>query len=230
MAQAYELQAIPRERVGKGSARALRREGKIPAVIYGDKKSPESIELLTKDATKQLKAGGFMNSIGTIDLKGEKITVLPRDYQLDPVRDFLLHIDFLRVSETSRITVDVPVRTINEEKSPGLKRGGALNMVRHTVEIECSASSIPDAIVVDLDGLEIGDSVHISAIELPESATPTITDRDFTLITIAGAGGSDLDEEEEEGIEGEETEEGEGEGEGEGESKKEKTEEESKSE
>ena len=228
MAQAYELQAISRERVGKGSARALRREGKIPAVIYGDKKHPESIELSTKDATKQLKTGGFMNSIGTIDLNGEKITVLPRDYQLDPVRDFLLHIDFLRVSETSKITVDVPVRTINEEKSPGLKRGGALNMVRHTVEIECFASSIPDAIVVDLDGLEIGDSVHISAIELPESATPTIADRDFTLVTIAGAGGSDLDEEEDEDTEGEEAEEGESEGDGE--SKEEKTEEESKSE
>ncbi len=209
MAQGYELQAVSRERVGKGSTRALRRDGKIPAVIYGDKKPPAPIELSTKDATKQLKAGGFMNTIGTIDLNGEKITVLPRDFQLDPVRDFLLHIDFLRVSESSRITVDVPVRTKNDEKSPGLKRGGALNVVRHTVEIECLASSIPDAIMVDLEGLEIGDSVHISSIELPEGANPTITDRDFTLITIAGAGG--LDEEEEE--EGEEGEEGEGEGE-----------------
>ena len=207
MAQTYELQAISRERVGKGSTRALRREGKIPAVIYGDKKPPAPIELSTKEATKQLKAGGFMNTIGTIDLNGEKISVLPRDYQLDPVREFLLHIDFLRVSQTSRITVDVPVRTINEEKSPGLKRGGALNVVRYTVEIECSASAIPDALIVDLEGLEIGDSVHISSIELPEGANPTITDRDFTLLTIAGAGGSEEDE-----VEGEE---GEGEGEGE---------------
>ena len=211
MAQAYELQAVSRERVGKGSTRALRRDGKIPAVIYGDGKPPAPIELSTKDATKQLRAGGFMNSIGTIDLNGEKITVLPRDFQLDPVREFLLHIDFLRVSETSRITVDVPVRTKNEDKSPGLKRGGALNIVRHTVEIECLASSIPEVIMVDLEGLEIGDSVHISSIELQEGANPTITDRDFTLITIAGAGGTEEEEEEE-------TEEGEGEGEeGEGE-------------
>lgn len=210
MAQGYELLATPRDRVGKGSARALRRDGKIPAVVYGDGKPPITITLTTKDATKNLHTGGFMNTVGTINLNGEKISVLPRDYQLHPVKDYLLHIDFLRISEKSRVTVEVPVKFINEDESPGLKRGGALNVVRYTIEMECPANSIPDSIVIDLTGLEIGDSVHISAVTLPENVIPTISDRDFTIATIAGAGGQEEEEEEvDEEAEGEGEEKGE---------------------
>lgn len=217
MAQAYELQATSRDRVGKGSARALRREGNIPAVIYGDGKPPVAIALPVKETTLQLKSGGFMNTVGTINVDGKKVDVLPRDFQLDPVRDFLIHVDFLRVSAKSRIAVEVPVNFINEDDSPGLKRGGALNIVRHTVELECAANAIPENIVVDLAGTEIGDSIHISAVTLPEDVTPTITDRDFTIVTIAGAGGG-MEEETDEV-------EGDGEAEVEGEAAAEETEE-----
>ncbi|MEP3277613.1 MAG: 50S ribosomal protein L25/general stress protein Ctc [Stappiaceae bacterium] len=207
MAQAYELQATSRERVGKGSARALRREGNIPAVIYGDGKPPIAIALPLKETTLQLKSGGFMNTVGSISIDGKKVDVLPRDFQLDPVRDFLLHVDFLRVSAKSRIAVEVPVNFINEEESPGLKRGGALNIVRHTVELDCAANAIPENVVVDLTDTEIGDSIHISAVSLPDDVTPTITDRDFTIATIASAGGQDDEEEVVEGAEGVEGEE-----------------------
>lgn len=186
MSQTYELKAETRERVGKGSSRELRRNGLIPAVIYGDKQPPLSIALSTKDVTMKIHAGGFMTTVAIIDVNGEKIRVLPKDYQLDPVRDFTMHVDFLRVSKDSQVSVQVPVHFENEEKSPGLKRGGALNIVRHEVELSVSADNIPEFLTVDLTGLNIGDTVHISDIKLPEGATPVITDRDFTVATIAG--------------------------------------------
>lgn len=185
MSETYELTAEVRDRVGKGAARALRRKDMVPAVIYGDKKPPIPIALSQRIMTHRLHAGGFLTHVGTIDVNGEKIRVIPKDYQLDPVRDFLIHVDFLRVAEGATLTVDVPVHFHNEEKSRGLKRGGVLNVVRHTVEVEAPADAIPESIDVDLTGLEIGDSIHISHVKLPEGVTPTITDRDFTIATIA---------------------------------------------
>ncbi|MER2534282.1 MAG: 50S ribosomal protein L25/general stress protein Ctc [Rhizobiaceae bacterium] len=182
----YELKAEARETVGKGSARAVRREGKIPAVIYGDKQPPLSIALSYKDIYYKIHGGGFLTTVATIDVGGRKIQVLPKDFQLDPVRDFPLHVDFLRVGKNTEVNVNVPVHFINEEKSPGIKRGGTLNIVRHDVEFHCPADSIPEFITIDLDGSEIGDSFHISAVKLPAGVRPVIQDRDFTIATIAG--------------------------------------------
>jgi large subunit ribosomal protein L25 len=181
----YELKAEARERVGKGSARAIRREGKVPAIIYGDNQPPMPITLPYKEVFMKIHGGGFMTTVATIDVDGKKIQVLPKDYQLDPVRDFPMHVDFLRVSKRTVVTVNVPVHFANEDASPGIKRGGVLNIVRHEVEVVCRADSIPEALEFDLTGLEIGDSIHISATKLPDGVEPTITDRDFTVATIA---------------------------------------------
>jgi large subunit ribosomal protein L25 len=185
--ESYELKAEARERVGKGSARAIRRNGKVPAVIYGDKQPPLSIALSYKDVYYKIHGGGFLTTVATIDVDGQKISVLPKEYQLDPVKDFPMHVDFLRVGKNTIVTVEVPVHFLNEEKSPGLKRGGVLNVVRHDVEFYCPANAIPDRITVDLSGLEIGDSVHISSVALPEGVSPVISDRDFTIATVAGS-------------------------------------------
>lgn len=192
MSKSYELTAEARERVGKGSARELRRNGRVPAVIYGDKQAALSISLDYKELYYKIHGGGFLHTVATIDVKGDKIRVLPKDYQLDPVKDFPTHVDFLRVSANSRIKVEIPVHFINQDTSVGLKRGGILNIVRHEVEFLCPVDAIPDAITVDLAGVDIGQSVHISAIKLPEGLTPTI-DRDFTIATIVSPGGA-LDE------------------------------------
>ncbi|MCM2291224.1 50S ribosomal protein L25/general stress protein Ctc [Allorhizobium sp. BGMRC 0089] len=190
----YELKAETRERVGKGSSRELRRNGLIPAVIYGDKQAPISIALNTNEVTKRIHGGGFMTTVATIDVNGEKIRVLPKDYQLDPVRDFTMHVDFLRVSADSQVTVAVPVHFINEEKS-AIKTGAVLNIVRHDVELHVPANNIPEALTVDLAGLKVGDSIHISAVKLPAGTSPVITDRDFTIATIvAPAAGMDAEE------------------------------------
>lgn len=187
MSTSYELKAEVREQVGKGSAREVRRNGKVPAVIYGDKQPPLAIALSYKDIYYKIHGGGFLTTVATIDVDGKKIRVLPKDYQLDPVRDFPIHVDFLRVSGNTEVNVAVPVHFINEEKSPGLKRGGALNIVRHEVELHCPADAIPESITVDLSGTEIGDSIHISAVKLPAGVKPVIADRDFTIATIAGS-------------------------------------------
>ncbi len=183
----YELKADAREKVGKGSAREARRNGQIPAVIYGDKQPPLAIALPYKELYYKIHGGGFMTTIATIDVAGKKIQVLPKDYQLDPVTDNPLHVDFLRVSKDTMVTVQVPVHFINEETSPGIKRGGVLNIVRHEVEFTVPANAIPEFITVDLDGSEIGDSIHISAVKLPAGVKPVISDRDFTIATIAGS-------------------------------------------
>lgn len=191
----YELKAVARERVGKGSSRELRRNGLIPAVIYGDKQAPIAISLNTNEVTKRIHAGGFMTTVGVIDIDGQKISVLPKDYQLDVVRDFTMHVDFLRISANSQVSVQVPVHFINEEKS-AIKTGAVLNIVRHEVELHCPASDIPEAITVDLAGLKVGDAIHISAVKLPKGVTPVIADRDFTIATIvAPAAGVAEDEE-----------------------------------
>ena len=181
----YELTAEARERVGKGSAREVRRNGKVPAVIYGDKQPPLAIALSYKDIYYKIHGGGFLTTLATIDVGGKKIQVLPKDYQLDPVKDFPTHVDFLRVSKDTIVTVDVPVHFINDDKSVGIKRGGVLNIVRHEVEFTCPANAIPEFIEVNLAGTDIGNSIHISAVKLPEGVKPTIGDRDFTIATIA---------------------------------------------
>jgi large subunit ribosomal protein L25 len=182
----YELKAETREQVGKGSARAVRRNGQVPAVIYGDKQPPLAIALSYKDIYYKIHGGGFLTRVATIDVGGKKIQVLPKDYQLDPVKDTPLHVDFLRIGKDTEVNVNVPVHFINEDKSPGIKRGGMLNIVRHEVEFHCPANAIPDFITVDLSGFDIGDSIHISAVKLPQGVRPVIQDRDFTVATIAG--------------------------------------------
>jgi large subunit ribosomal protein L25 len=189
MAQIAELKAQARSGVGKGAARAVRRQGLIPAVIYGDKKAPLPVSLSYKEAMKRIYAGGFLSHIITLDVDGEKHQVIPRDYQLDPVSDKAMHVDFLRVGAGTRLDVEVHVAFVNEGQSPGLKRGGTLNIVRHTVELSCPADAIPEEVRVDLTGLEIGDSVHIDAVSLPEGVRPTITDRNFTIVTIVAPSG-----------------------------------------
>lgn len=183
----YELTAQLRNRTGKGAARELRNNSMVPAVIYGDKKDPIAIAVPSKELTTRVHAGGFLTTIATLVVDGQKHQVLPKDYQTDPVRDFITHVDFLRVSKDSKVVVDIPVHFINEADCPGLKRGGVLNIVRHEVEMECFAADIPEYIEVDLKGIEIGHSIHISHVKLPVGAKPTITDRDFTIATIAGS-------------------------------------------
>jgi large subunit ribosomal protein L25 len=179
------LKASARDRVGKGAARALRRDDKIPAVIYGDKKPPLSIALDQNEMTRLLHGGGFMTTIFDIEVDGSSERVIPRDFQVEPVRDFLIHVDFLRIAEGAVIAIDIPVHFRNHEQSPGIKRGGVLNVVRHTVELYVPADRIPEFLDASLAGLDINDSLHISAIALPEGARPVIADRDFTVATIA---------------------------------------------
>ena len=202
MSGTVELKAEMREKVGKGAARATRRAGLVPAVIYGDKKDPRAISLTIRDVEKQLESGHFMNTVYEINVGGEKARVIPRDYQLHPVKDVPLHIDFLRVAKGSSIVVAVPVVFANEEASPGLKRGGVLNIVRHEIEVSAPADALPTEIEIDLTGLDLGDSLHISAVSLPKGVEPTITDRDFTIATIAAPAGLKSEEgEEEEAVE-----------------------------
>ena len=186
MAEAIELKAWARGRAGKGGARATRREGRIPGILYGDKQEPETIAVDYRAISQQMHTGHFQSTIFTLDVDGKKTRVIPRGVQLDPIRDFPIHVDFMRVGKDALVTVEVPVRFLNEAASPGLKRGGVLNIVRHDIPVRCPADAIPDHFEVDLTGLEIGDSVHISAIPLPKGVRPTITERDFTVATIVG--------------------------------------------
>jgi len=188
MGATYELTATVREKVGKGAARATRRDGLVPAVIYGGKQPSLAISLPNREITQRIYGGGFFTTLATIDVGGEKLRVIPRDYQLDPISDKPRHVDFMRVIAGSRLTLDVPVHFTNDLESPGIKRGGALNVVRHTVAVTCPADAIPENIVCDLAGLDINDSLHISAVSLPEGVRPTIT-RDFTIATIAAPAG-----------------------------------------
>lgn len=185
MSDIATIPAKPRTGSGKGPARATRRAGRVPAVVYGAKKDPNLISLDPRDLMRALRAGSFMATVFDVDVEGKSERVLPRDVQFDPVSDKPLHVDFMRVASTSTVTVNIPVAFLNEEESQGLKRGGLLNVVRHDIEANCRADAIPHHIEVDLTGLDIGDSVHISMIALPDGVVPTITDRDFTVATIA---------------------------------------------
>ncbi|MFV3129125.1 50S ribosomal protein L25/general stress protein Ctc [Niveispirillum sp. KHB5.9] len=185
MTQIIALAATARDRAGKGTARATRRAGSIPAVIYGNKEKPVMIALDTTKFTREIHRPGFFTHLFDITVDGQTHRVLPRDVQLDPVYDRPLHADFLRVSDTTEITLKVPVEFVNVETCPGIKKGGVLNVVRHDIEVFAKASDLPEKIVVDLAGFEVGASVHISSVKLPEGVRPTITDRDFTVATIA---------------------------------------------
>ena len=186
MAQASEIKAAVRARPGKGGARAIRRDGRVPGVLYGDGRDPENIALDFKDLTLAIGRGKFLSTVHDLSLDGTNCRVIPREVQLDPIKDTPLHVDFQRVGPGARIRVNVPVRFINEALSPGLKRGGVLNIVRHEVEVTAPADAIPEYFEFNLEGLEIGRSVHISATKMPEGVKPTILNRDFTVATVAG--------------------------------------------
>ena len=188
MGASYELSATVREKVGKGAARSVRRQGMVPAVIYGGSKPPVAINLPYRDIYFKIHGGGFFTTVAMIDVAGEKIRAIPRDYQIDAVSERPQHVDFLRIVEGSRLTVDVPVQFVNESAAPGIRRGGVLNVVRHRISVDCLADQIPEKIVVDLTGLDINDSLHISAVSMPEGVIPTIK-RDFTIATIAAPAG-----------------------------------------
>jgi large subunit ribosomal protein L25 len=185
MSEIGTLVAQPRERVGKGSSRAARRAGLVPAVIYGLGKPPVSITLPFNIVSNELKKGRLAGHLINLEVDGKVERVIPRDIQVDVVMDFPIHIDFLRLSKDSKIEVDVPVHFLNEEASPGLKRGGVLNIVHHEIPLICSAESIPETIEIDLTGLDIGDAIHISDVKLPEGTSLATTERDFTVATIA---------------------------------------------
>jgi large subunit ribosomal protein L25 len=185
MAEAITIAAEVRERAGKGAARAARRAGRIPAVVYGGKQAPLSITVDELEFNRLWRDASFYTHLYSVEADGKSHKVLARDVQLDPVMDWPIHVDFLRVSDRTTISVAVPVHFVNEEECPGLKEGGVLNIVRHEVEVTCRAASIPEAIEIDLTGWNIGDSIHISAVKLPDGVEPTVTDRDFTVATIA---------------------------------------------
>ena len=184
MSEALTLSAGTRERAGKGASRHLRREGRVPAVIYGDRKDAVPIHVEERALVKMLGTGHFMNSVIMIDAGGVAIRTLPKDVQFNPVSDRPIHVDFLRIGEHTTVHVNVPLRFENEEEAPGIKRGGVLSVVRHEVELVVDAAEIPDEIVVDLTGYEVGDSIHISAVTLPKGAKSAIDDRDYTIATI----------------------------------------------
>ena len=218
MADIQSIAAQKRDPAGKGNARSLRGEGRVPAVIYGEKKDPESISIAINDITRLYNTGRILSTLLDVDIDGKKHRVIARDVQLHPVRDTILHADFLRLGKGAKIAVEVPVRFLNEETCPGLKSGGVLNVVRYTVELNCPADNIPEDIELDLIEASMGDSLHISEVTLPNGCEPVISGRDFTIATIAAPAAirSDAAEDEEgaedpggeEGEETEETEEG----------------------
>jgi large subunit ribosomal protein L25 len=220
MSEQLTLPAEARDRAGKGASRALRRDGRVPAVVYGQNKDALSIHVEEKLLTKMLHTGHFMNSVVMIDVGGKPTRTLPKAVDFHPVTSRPIHVDFLRISEHTKVNVAVPMRFDNEEASPGLKRGGVLNVVVHELEIVCDAASIPGEIHISLDGLEIGDSIHISNVKLPDGVQPANQEEDFTVATIVAP--SAMKSEEEEAAPAgdvptvDEAEAGEGESEGEG--------------
>jgi large subunit ribosomal protein L25 len=184
MSEQLTLSAETRDRAGKGASRHLRREGRVPAVVYGNNEEPLSIHVEEKALVKALSGGHFMNSVVMIDAGTAPVRTLPKDVQFHPVTDRPLHVDFLRISEHAKVHVDVPIHFVDEDKSKGIKRGGVLNQVRHELELICDAAEIPEEIEVSLAGLDIGDSLHISQVKLPAGSESAITDRDFTIATI----------------------------------------------
>ena len=207
MMEAIEITANLRNKVGKGSARLARKNGEVPAIIYGNKEKAISISINAKTWKQLIQKQGIFGQLFNINLDQNKYFVLPRDIQFHPISEEALHVDFLRVTDKSTVNVGIPVEFINEDKCSGLKLGGVLNVVRSQVELMCPATAIPEKLIVDLTGLNVGDTIHISSIKLPENCNPTITDRDFTVATIASPRGgmnesedetSDVDESQDE--------------------------------
>jgi large subunit ribosomal protein L25 len=184
MAETKTLTATVRGGIGKGAARSVRREGRIPGVIYGGGDAPEPITLDYRELNKLIYAGHFLTTIFEMDVGGTKQRVIPRDYQLDPIKDKPLHIDFLRLKAGASLRVEVPVHFLNQDTCPGVKKGGSVNVVRHSIEMRVPADNIPEAIVADLGALDINDSLHLSTILLPDGCKATMRERDFTIATI----------------------------------------------
>lgn len=195
-----DMTAQLREGTGKGTARALRREKKVPAVIYGNNQAPVGITLDAKELTLQYHKGHLFTTLVNISVDGKKELVLARDIQTHVVTDVILHADFLRVSAKTKIAVNVPVHFINEEKSPALEAGAILNVVRHDVELYCKATEIPESINVNLEGKEYGDAIKISDAQLPDGVTPVIDDRDFTIATLVEPKAAPVEDETEETV------------------------------
>lgn len=189
MSDQLTLSAEARERNGKGASRALRNSGRIPAVIYGNNEDPASIHIEEKLLMKALHTGHFMNSVIMIEVGGKQVRTLAKDVAFHPVTDRPLHADFLRIGEHTEVHVEVPVHFVDEDTSPGMKRGAVLNIVRHELELVCDAAMIPEEIKISLAGLEIGASIHISHVQLPAGAKSAITDRDFTIATLVAPSG-----------------------------------------
>lgn len=189
MSDTLNLPAEARDRAGKGASRALRRDGRVPAVVYGGNEEPLAVHVEEKLLVKQLGTGHFFNSIVEVEVGGKTLRTLPKDVAFHPVTDRPLHVDFLRVSKNATVHVNVPVAFTNEDASPGLKRGGVLNIVRHELDLVCEADKIPDQIDIDVTGFDVGDSIHISHVKLPKGTESGITDRDFTIATIVAPSG-----------------------------------------
>lgn len=185
MPEIITLTAESRARAGKGAARATRRAGRIPGIVYGGNQDPTPISLEPRELSRALAKRGFLATLVDLSIGGAVQRTLPREVQYHPATDVPLHVDFMRVAATTRVTVTVPVVFTNQELSIGIRRGGILNIVRHGVELNCPVDNIPDHLTVSLEGLDIGDSVHISAVALPEGCRPTISERDFTIASVA---------------------------------------------
>ena len=187
MSKIVQLKAASRARAGKGASRAVRRTGLVPGVVYGDKQEPQLVSLIYRDLETHIQTGRFMSTLIDLDVDGQTVRAIPRDVQFEPVRDFIIHVDFLRLGKDARIAVNVPVHVKGQETSPGLKAGGALNIVSHEIALYCSADFIPDTIDVDVSGLHIHQSIHLSQLTLPENVKPVSRD-DLTVVTIAAKG------------------------------------------
>jgi large subunit ribosomal protein L25 len=184
MSKIVTIKAAARSRAGKGAARAVRRTGDIPGVVYGDKQDPQLISLTYKNVLPHVETGRFLSTLVDLEVDGKSVRAIPRDVQFEPVKDRIIHVDFLRLGKDARIAVDIPVHFKNQEAAPGLKAGGVLNVVSHTVSLYCPADFIPDDIVVDLTGMQIGENVHLSEIKLPDRVTSAVRD-DVTLCSIS---------------------------------------------
>jgi len=191
------LTAELRDKAGKGVARDIRRTGKVPAVIYGDKKSPVMITLSAKDLVKPLNDLAFFNSICDLKVGKDSFMTIPRDVQLDPISDRPIHLDFLRVGKGTVLDLEIPVHFTNEEASVGIKRGGVLNVVHHTITLRCSPDNIPENIIIDISGLDIGDSVHLDQVKLPAGVKPIISEDDLTIATLVAPSAMKSEEDEE---------------------------------
>ena len=189
MSKIVNLKATARGQGGKGASRAVRREDRVPAVVYGDKKEPQLVSLAYNELQPYVQSGRFLSTLIDLEIEGATVRAIPRDIQFEPVRDFITHVDFLRLGKNARIAVAVQVHFKNQEASPGIKKGGVLNIVSHEIDLYCPADFIPDDIVVDLTGLEMGKTIHIGDVQLPANVTPVSRDRDLTIATITAPAG-----------------------------------------